>query len=94
MSDRQLKKVQGYIPLNAQCYLATGQVNMLVYLSILLHRLLYLYYIYYSYYCINCSNIVKDQSSAFELAITPDMGHDGWANVVTLSNIHECSLLT
>ena len=38
------------------------------------------------------SAIVNDQLSALELA--PDIGHEGWANVVTLSNIHECSLLT
>ena len=38
--------------------------------------------------------IVNDQLSALELAITSDMGHDGWANVVTLSNIHEHSLFT
>ena len=31
--------------------------------------------------------IVNDRLSALELAITPDMGHDGWANDVTLSNI-------
>ena len=44
--------------------------------------------------CIDCSAIVNDQFSALELAITPDMGHDGWANVVTLSNIRERSLFT
>ena len=44
--------------------------------------------------CINCSAIVNDRLGALELAITPDMGHDGWANVVTLSNIHERSLST
>ena len=38
--------------------------------------------------------IVNDRLSALELAITPDMGHDGWANDVTLSNIHERSLFT
>ena len=42
--------------------------------------------------CIDCSTIVNDQLSAS--AITPDMGHDGWANVVTLSNIHERSSFT
>ena len=36
--------------------------------------------------------IVNDRLNALELAITPDMGHDGWANDVTLSNIHERSL--
>ena len=44
--------------------------------------------------CIDCSAIVNDRLSALELAITPDMGHDGWANDVTLSNIHERSLFT
>ena len=43
---------------------------------------------------IDCSAIVNDRLSALELALTPDMGHDGWANVVTLSNIHGCSLFT
>ena len=38
--------------------------------------------------------IVHDRLSALELAVTPDMGHDGWASVVTLCNIHESSLLT
>ena len=38
--------------------------------------------------------IVNDQLSALELAITQDMGHDGWANDVTLSNIHMRSLFT
>ena len=38
--------------------------------------------------------IVNDRLSVLELAITPDMGHDGWANDVTLSNIHERSLFT
>ena len=38
--------------------------------------------------------IVNDRLSALELAITPGVGHDGWANVVTLSNIHERSLFT
>ena len=38
--------------------------------------------------------IINDRLSAFELAITRDMGHDGWANDVTLSNIHERSLFT
>ena len=38
----------------------------------------------------------NDRLSALdlELAITPDMGHDGWANDVMLSNIHERSLFT
>ena len=36
--------------------------------------------------------IVNDRLSAFELAITPNMGHDGWASDVALSNIHERSL--
>ena len=36
----------------------------------------------------NCSAIANDRLSALELAITPDMGHDGSANDVTLSNIH------
>ena len=34
------------------------------------------------------------KSMLLELAITLDMGHDGWANDITLSNIHECSLIT
>ena len=38
--------------------------------------------------------IVNVPLSALELAITSDMGHDGWTNVVTLSNIHERSLFT
>ena len=38
--------------------------------------------------------IVRDLLTALELAITPDMGHDGWASDVTLSNIHERSLFT
>ena len=38
--------------------------------------------------------IVNDRLSALELAITPAIGHDGWANDVTLSNIHERSLFT
>ena len=38
--------------------------------------------------------IVNNRLSALELAITPDMDHDGWANDVTLSNIHERSLFT
>ena len=42
----------------------------------------------------HCSAIVNDQLSALELAITLNMGHDGWANDVTLSNIHERSLFT
>ena len=29
--------------------------------------------------CIDCSAIVSDWLSALELALTPDMGHDGWA---------------
>ena len=36
--------------------------------------------------------IVNNRLGALELAITPNIGHDGWANVVTLSNIHERSL--
>ena len=44
--------------------------------------------------CIDCSAIVSDCLSALEPAITQDMGHDGWANDVTLSNIHERSLFT
>ena len=36
--------------------------------------------------------IVNDRLSALELAITPNMGHDGWASDVALSNIHERSL--
>ena len=43
---------------------------------------------------IDCSAIVNDQLSVLALAITQGMGHDGWANVVTLSNIHERSLFT
>ena len=35
--------------------------------------------------CIDCSAIVNDRLSALELALTSDMGHDGWANVVTRS---------
>ena len=31
--------------------------------------------------------IVNDRLSALELATTPDMGHDGWANDVTLGNV-------
>ena len=38
--------------------------------------------------------IVNDRLSALELAITLGMGHDGWVNVVTLSNIHDSSLFT
>ena len=38
--------------------------------------------------------IVNDRLSALELAITPDMGHDGWASDVALSTIHERSLIT
>ena len=38
--------------------------------------------------------IVTDRLSALELAITPDMGHDGWASDVVLGNIHERSLIT
>ena len=38
--------------------------------------------------------IVNDRLSVLELAITSDMGHDGWANYDTLSNIHERSLYT
>ena len=44
--------------------------------------------------CIDCNAIVNDQLSALQLAITPDVGHDGWANVVTISYIHERSLFT
>ena len=33
--------------------------------------------------------IVNNRLSALELAITLDMGHDGWASDVTLGNIHE-----
>ena len=44
--------------------------------------------------CIDSSAIVIGQLSALGLALTPDMGHDEWANVVTLSNIHERSLFT
>ena len=40
------------------------------------------------------SAIVNDRLSASELTITPDMGHDGWANDVKLSNIHERPLFT
>ena len=49
------------------------------------------------YACIWCYSlyaIVNDRLSALELAITPGVGHDGWANDVTLSNIHERSLFT
>ena len=45
-------------------------------------------------HCIVCSAIVNDRLIALGLAITPDMGHDGWATDVTLSNIHERSLFT
>ena len=40
--------------------------------------------------------IVNNQLNALGLAIdiTPDMGHDRWANDVTLRNIHERSLFT
>ena len=38
--------------------------------------------------------IVNDHLSALELAITPDMGHDGLASDVALSNNHEHSLFT
>ena len=38
--------------------------------------------------------IVNDRLIALELAITPDMGHDGWASDVALGNIHEHSLFT
>ena len=44
--------------------------------------------------CIDCSAIVNDRLGALELAITPDMGHDEWANDVTLSNIHKRFLFT
>ena len=30
----------------------------------------------------------NDRLSALELALTPDMGHAGWANDIMLSNIH------
>ena len=50
--------------------------------------------VYIASNCIDRSAIVNDQWSALELAITADMGHDGWANVVTLSNIHERSSFT
>ena len=42
---------------------------------------------------IDSSAIVNDRLSALELATTPDMGHDGWASDVTLSNIHERSFI-
>ena len=47
-------------------------------------------------YCTTVYAIVNDRLSALdlELAITPDMGHDRWANDVTLSNIHERSFFT
>ena len=38
--------------------------------------------------------IVNDILSALELAMTPDMGHDGWTSDVTLSHIYERSLFT
>ena len=38
--------------------------------------------------------IINDWLSTLELAITPNIGHDGWTNDVTLSNIHERSLFT
>ena len=38
--------------------------------------------------CIDCSAIVNDRLSALELVITADMGHDGWASDIALSNIH------
>ena len=38
--------------------------------------------------------IVNDRLSPSEVAIIPDMGHDGWVNDVTLSNIHQRSLFT
>ena len=44
--------------------------------------------------CIDCSAIVNDRLGALEPAITPDMGHDEWASVVTLSNTHERSVFT
>ena len=37
--------------------------------------------------------IVGDRLSALELARTPDMGHNGWANDVTLSHIHDRAFL-
>ena len=44
---------------------------------------------------VDCSAIVNNRLNALGLAITPPyMGHDGWANDVTLSNIHERSLFT
>ena len=43
---------------------------------------------------IDCSAIVDDRLIVLELAITPDMGHDGWANDVTLSNIYGRSMFT
>ena len=43
---------------------------------------------------IDCSAIVNDRMSALEPAITRVMGHDGWANDVMLSNVHEHSLFT
>ena len=45
-------------------------------------------------FCATFYAIVNDRLSALEIAITPNMSHDGWANVVTLSNIHERSLFT
>ena len=38
--------------------------------------------------------LFNDQLSALELVITPDMGHDGWANDVKLRNIRERFLST
>ena len=38
--------------------------------------------------------IVNDRLSSLEIDITPDIGNDGWANDVTLSNIHARSLFT
>ena len=45
-------------------------------------------------HCIDCSAIVNNRLSPLELAITPDMGHDGLASDVALSNIHGRSLFT
>ena len=46
------------------------------------------------YRCTTVYAIANDWLSALDLAITLDMGHDGWANDVTLSSIHELSLFT
>ena len=42
----------------------------------------------------NGATVYAIRLSAIGLAITPDMGHDGWASDVALSNIHERSLIT